>query len=405
MKDTEQTAAQTPPALEPTFVDIDFAQKSKHSQYVSGDVILTRRIQQEGRIITVMADGLGSGVKASVLANLTATMAFKYTAAFVDIRQSARTIMDTLPICEVRKISYSTFTVIDLDEDGTASIVEHGNPPLTLLRGDTEIPLVKSSFTLEQWKDRVITYCQVPLKLGDRLIWFTDGVSQSGMGQPGMPLGWGRDKVVARLIDHVRAVPDISSKRLAEKIVNESSRNDSNAPKDDISCGIAYFRQPRRLLILTGPPFARERDSELAERATTFQGRVAVCGGTTATILSRELRRPVEMNLKSIDPEIPPTSTMAGIDLVTEGTLTLARVATLLENGASPEQLRFNGARDLLTLMLESDQVEFVVGTRINEAHQDPNVPVELDLRRNIIRRIAAQLESRHLKETTVEYL
>ena len=55
--------------------------------------------------------------------------------------------------------------------------------------------------------------------------------------------------------------------------------------------------------------------------------------------------------------------------------------------------------------MLESDIVEFLVGTRINEAHQDPNVPVELDLRRNIVRRITHLLESRYLKETSVRFV
>ena len=111
------------------------------------------------------------------------------------------------------------------------------------------------------------------------------------------------------------------------------------------------------------------------------------------------------MDLKNLDPEIPPTSSMEGIDLVTEGTLTLARVADCLERGTPPEQLRPNGVRDLLTLMLESDVVEFMVGTRINEAHQDPKVPMELDLRRNIVRRIASMLESRHYKETHVQFL
>ena len=390
---------------EDTFVDIDFAQRSKQGQYVSGDVLLTRRWQAEGRIISVLADGLGSGVKASVLANLTAVMALKYTAAFVDIRQSARTIMDTLPICEVRKISYSTFTVLDLDESGGASIVEHGNPPFVLLRGSEERVMPKLSFTVEQWRDRLISYCDFQVRLGDRLVWFSDGVTQSGLGQPGFPLGWGRERVVERVIERIRAVPEISSKRLAEQIVFEASRNDGSQPKDDITCGVAYFRRPRRLLVITGPPFAKDRDAELAERVRAFQGRIALCGGTTATILSRELDRPVEMNLKTPDPEIPPTSTMEGIDLITEGTLTLARTADCLERGTPPEQLRPNGVRDLLALMLESDVVEFVVGTRINEAHQDPNVPVELDLRRNIIRRIAATLEGRHLKETSIRFL
>ena len=115
---------------------------------VSGDVFLSRKIKEEGRVISVLSDGLGSGVKASVLANLTATMALRYTSAFVDVRQSAGIIMDTLPICEVRKISYSTFTIVDLDEDGRTRVIEHGNPPLVLLRGRAPVALERASLTL-----------------------------------------------------------------------------------------------------------------------------------------------------------------------------------------------------------------------------------------------------------------
>ena len=136
----------------------------------------------------------------------------------------------------------------------------------------------------------------------------------------------------------------------------------------------------------------------------TFDGRKAICGGTTANIISRLLNRPVRACLAKLDPEIPPPALMQGIDLITEGTMTLARVAEMLERGAQ-QPWPDNAARDLLALMLRSDVVEFVVGTRINEAHQDPNVPVELDLRRNIIRRIVGLLESKHLKECSVRFL
>jgi hypothetical protein len=112
-----------------SFIEVDFCQRAKHGQYISGDVFLSRKVEPEGRILTVLADGLGSGVKASVLASMTATMALKYAASSMDIQTSAETIMDTLPICSVRKISYSTFTVVDMASTGETRIIEHGNPP------------------------------------------------------------------------------------------------------------------------------------------------------------------------------------------------------------------------------------------------------------------------------------
>jgi len=388
-----------------SFIDVDFCQQAKHGQVVAGDVFLSRKIKAEGRVISVLSDGLGSGVKAGVLANLTATMALRYTMAFVDVRRSAKTIMDTLPVCEKRKISYSTFTIVDLDEDGKTRVIEHGNPPLMLLRGQSSVPIERASLTLEAWKDRVIYYSEFDTQLGDRIVFYSDGVSQSGLGRVGLPLGWGADRVTNFLQRQVAGENEISSRELSHRLVAKALVNDGRAAKDDISCGVIYYRCPRRLLVITGPPFSRDRDGELAELVRNFDGLKVICGGTTAGIVSRLLGRSVTMSLAHLDPEIPPPAVMDGVDLVTEGTVTLGKVAEMLEQGYTGDPARKNPATDLISLMLQSDIVEFVVGTRINEAHQDPNVPVELDLRRNIIRKIAGLLETRHLKEARVQFI
>jgi hypothetical protein len=388
-----------------SFIDVDFCQQAKEGQVVAGDVFLSRKIKSEGRVISVLSDGLGSGVKAGVLANLTATMALRYTSAFVDVRKSAKTIMDTLPVCERRKISYSTFTIVDLDDDGKTRVIEHGNPPLVLLRGQTPVPVERVSLTLEKWEDRVIHYSEFDTQLGDRIVCFSDGVTQSGLGRPGLPFGWGQDKTADFVCRQINGENEISARELSRRLVAEAATNDGRFAKDDITCGVVYYRRPRRLLVVTGPPFNRDRDSEIAELVESFSGRTAICGGTTATIVSRLLNRPVTVPLDRITPDIPPAAHMEGVDLVTEGTVTLAKAAELLENGTPVESWRKTPARDLAVLMLENDIVQFVVGTRINEAHQDPNVPVELDLRRNIVRKIATLLETRHLKETLVRFV
>ena len=209
-----------------SFIDVDSSQRAKTGQVVSGDVFLSRRIKPEGRIISILSDGLGSGVKASVLANLTATMALRYTSAFVDVRKSAGTIMDTLPICEVRKISYSTFTIVDLDERGHARAIEHGNPALVLMRGQTALPLERVDITLDNWKDRTIRYSEFDVQLGDRIVCTSDGISQSGLGRKGLPLGWGSDNFVRFLSQQVGQEPEISSQELARKVVAEALVND-----------------------------------------------------------------------------------------------------------------------------------------------------------------------------------
>lgn len=344
-------------------------------------------------------------MKASVLANLTATMALKYTQSFADVRQSAETIMDTLPVCEVRRISYSTFTIVDIDAEGSTRVIEHGNPEIALLRGEQEIHIDRRPVAMERWKNRPLTYSAFAMQLGDRLVCCSDGVSQSGLGRAGLPLGWGRNNLVHFIREMIQKDPQSPAARLADALVDKSLDNDGGDAKDDITAGVIHFRRPRRLLVVTGPPINRDRDNELADIVSTYPGRKAICGGTTANIIERILGRPVKMDLTNLNPEVPPRSFMHGIDLVTEGTLTLVRVAELLEKGPLPQKPQPNAAEELAALVLGSDIIDFVVGTRINQAHQDPNIPVELDLRRNLIRRITSLIEAVYLKQVSMRLM
>lgn len=387
------------------FVDVDSWQIAKHGQFAAGDVFLCQKIKEEDRTLAVLSDGLGSGIKASVLATLTATMALKYTAGFMDIKKSAETIMDTLPICSVRKISYSTFTIVDMEGSGHARIIEYDNPPCVLIRHGAVAALNRTPIALPKWHDRTLNYSEFQACPGDRIVFFSDGVSQAGMGEYRTPIGWGIANVGAYVTQTIEVDPEISARSLAKELATRALALDGGEAKDDITCGVVHFREPRRMLMVTGPPFFQSRDHDLARLVETFRGTIAICGGTTANIISRLLERPVRMRLDDLDPEIPPPAHMDGVNIVTEGTLTLGRVASLLEAGTEPEHLRPNAATELVTYLLESDLIQIVVGTRINQAHQDPNVPIELDIRRNIVKKIAGLLESKYMKEVHVQYM
>jgi len=167
-----------------------------------------------------------------------------------------------------------------------------------------------------------------------------------------------------------------------------------------MTCGVIYFRRPRNLLLLTGPPYDKSRDAEYARKLAEFAGKSVICGGTTAGIIARELGREIRMDLKSLSDDIPPLSVMDGVDLVTEGILTLTRAARMLEEQKTLPA--HDPAARLASVLLESDVIEFVVGSRINEAHQDPKLPMDLEIRRNIVRRLAGVLEKNYLKETSI---
>jgi len=389
---------------ERNFIEVDYHQMTKKDQFVSGDIFLSNQIREQGRIVAVLADGLGSGIKASVLATLTATMALKYTSSATDFRTSAEVIMETLPVCSERKVSYSTFTIVDVNSTGKARIIEHGNPPYVFIHGRREVPVERQEIILNKWSDRVISYSELHMERGDRIVFFSDGVSQAGLGNRATPLGWGKG-VSEHIEQSLRVDGEMSAWSMSRGIVRKASWMDGKGPYDDVTCGVIYLRKPRQLLVVTGPPFSQNQDAALAQIVKNFPGRKVISGGTTADIIARELDCDIEIDNRLSCSGMPPAGRMDGVDLVTEGALTIGRTAAMLESGLKPNEESCDPASLMAAMLLDSDVVHFVVGTRVNEANQDPKIPVELDLRRNIVRRIAGYLEKNYFKETRVRYI
>ena len=389
------------------YIDVDFQQKYCEGERTGGDVFLSRKLKSQRRVISVLSDGLGSGVKANVLATLTSTMGLNYVANFKDMSKAARVIMDTLPVCSERRISYSTFTMVDVDFENETRIVEFDNPPCLLIRQNECHELEKETMDISKESDdhKILNMSRFNAQLGDRLIFYSDGVSQSGIGSKPMPFGWGNPDISKFVLREIRREPEISARELAGKIVDQAYVNNGYKALDDITCGVIYFRRPRRLLIMTGPPYDMNKDKMLAELVACYPGKKIICGGTTANIISRETGREVTVHLDNIDPELPPTSSMEGVDLITEGILTIGRVAKLLEDKVSIDNLPGNAAGKIVKFLLNSDIIEFIAGTRVNEFHQDPNLPVELEIRRNVVKKLAALLEQHYLKETRIKYI
>ncbi|UFS68536.1 serine/threonine-protein phosphatase [Geomonas sp. RF6] len=400
--------AYSEPAPEPQrddiFIEIEFCQKNKHGQDICGDFFRTEKFLDQDRLISVLSDGLGHGLKANILSTMTATMALKFTASDADLLSSAETIMNALPVCRVRNISYATYTIVDIRKQTDISIVEMDNPPFLLIRNGEALTVpfqVVESPALDGRRMKTYTLEACP---EDRLVVISDGISQSGIGSPEMKLGWRVEGCKRFVLEQVAADRTISARALAANILEEALKKEvDRRAYDDMTVGVFYFRQPRRMLVLTGPPFHESRDSHFVNVFENFKGRKVVCGGTTSKIVARELKRNIVDHLETTDGDIPPIATMPGADMVTEGLLTLTRVAQLLERGEKSP--RRNAATMLLDLLLESDSIMFLVGTKINEAHQDPTHPMDLEIRRNLIKRIADSLERKHLKDVLVRYV
>lgn len=390
------------------FVDIDYSRKIKESEKICGDVFLLSKDENSGRIGCILSDGLGSGVKAHVLARLTATMGVRFLLGNMDAEEGAHIIMDTLPVCSERKISYATFTMVDIPKNGEIEIIEYDNPPCLFIRDGKAFPLTREKIPLNRkkgFKEEALFHSKVKPELGDRLIFYSDGVAQAGMGTHDFPFGWTANAANPFILGIIEKNPEISSRELCEKVTARARQIDHAQPKDDITCGSLYFRKPRNLLVVTGPPNDPDQDDYYIAKVRDFSGRKILSGGTTATIIGRGLEKKVRVDMSSWDAEIPPAANMEGIDLITEGMITLTRVAKLLKHPELLDQSPQHAAWKMVNLILDSDKIDFLVGTRINEAHQDPNMPQEIGIRRTLMKRIVEILEKQYAKETHLEFV
>jgi len=419
-------------------IDIDYSQLYKHGQKIGGDVFFLDRASGSNVITAILSDGLGSGVRANVLASLTSHMASRLSLSPMDLQRSAEVIMDTLPVDSVKGISYSTFTIARIIFSDSKSfirveLIEYDNPDSLRFAGDRPVEWDKHSVRLRRKaaiKEEIVYSSAFEMKEGDRLIFFSDGVAQSGVSLGHSPdeqrdagyvsfdhmphrqkktvpvtaKGWGLDNVSEYISGALRKEPDISSRQLARDIVTQAYKYDNYKPNDDITCCVINVRKPRRTLIITGAPRNRDSDRKLGEIVRNYDGQIIVCGGTTAKIVARELGKDITAD-KSPAGSLPPSSNIDGIDLVTEGMLTLTAVSERLSRKVLLKEMNEDAAKRMIKLLRETDQVEIIAGTKINDDLEDPATAAKIGLRFPVIDSIVRSLRDNYFKECEVRYL
>jgi hypothetical protein len=388
------------------YIEVSCQQKNHHEARVCGDVFLSKRIKEEGRIIAVLSDGIGHGIKANLLATLASTLALKLTEEHRSVEELAGIIMNTLPVDNVKKTNYSTFTIVDIDAEGEVKILEYENPKTLVMHGSRFFEPSWNCIVLDKDKSaiREVLTTSFTVQKEDRIIFCSDGIVQSGLGSDRYVMGWGIENLGELLAETVRDEPDISATRLAAKVIDKANLNDGFLLKDDASCAVIYFREPRKLMICTGPPLDEKRDQEYARILADFEGKKIICGATTADLISREWKKPITDTNEFTDPELPPISHMEGVEFITEGILTLSKINEVLKKYNQDYKLGKGAADEVVKRILESDEIHFITGTRVNEANQDPTLPIDLELRRTIVHRIVRVLDEKFLKETTMRF-
>ena len=385
------------------FVDIDCYQQKKNGQNAFGDCFKSHRFTDEGRLLAVLSDGLGSGIKADILATMTATMILKFMEEGKDILTATEVIMNSLPVCQVRKISYATFSAFECMDDGNIRIVEEGNPDFIHFRNGEVVVHTPRVITSKKFTNRHMHLYNFKLQPEDRLVFCSDGVTQAGMGTDDYKLGWRREGLIDFVSSELKRNPTISSSHLACEIVKEAIRKEPERKSmDDVSALILYFRKPRKLLIFTGPPYRQDRDAEYSKMFDDFDGKKAIVGGTTANLIARELGREITTE-KYNKGMLPACSHMDGVDLITEGILTLTKVLEYLNEGY--DRWPDDAAGRLIELLLDSDVIEFMIGSKLNQAHYDPDLPLELGIRKNVVKQLEKILSGRYIKKVNLKFI
>jgi len=371
-------------------------QLRKQGEELCGDSIAVTR--HADSVTLALSDGLGSGVKANILATLTTQIAMRMLEGNLSLGEVVQTLSETLPVCAVRKVAYSTFAIAQFFSQGSARVVEFDSPPPILLRGRKVQPV---DYEERRIDGKTIHEAVLELVDGDWVVFLSDGVLNAGIGGV-YPLGWGWEQAARFLETHAHR--DLSAEDLAGKVAEAVGELYADRPGDDVSIAVIKVRHKRVANVLTGPPSQREEDREWVEHFSQRLGRRVVCGGTTAKIVARLMGQKLEVDLGTVTEEVPPLARLPGVDLVTEGILTLTRVRDLLRAGTDRTAVRFqvDGASSLLRLLLGVDHVHFVVGQAVNPAHQNPDLPHQLGIRVGVVREIVEELRERGI-EVTVE--
>jgi hypothetical protein len=379
------------------FYEFGLRQINKTGEELCGDSV--EYSLNPGCATLVLSDGLGSGVKASILSTLTTRIARRMLDGGLPLDEVVRTVSQTLPICRVRKIAYSTFSMAQLLSEGYAKLVVFDNPMPLLVRKDKVQRLAYEE--REAGGKRICDY-SCPIRPGDWLILVSDGVLNAGIGGA-YAMGWGWDEVARYLETHVHE--SLSADELAAKLARVVEELYQGPPGDDVSIAVVKARWKRTVLLFTGPPVEPLDDGRVVEKLVSGHGKRVVCGGTAANIVARHLHKEVTVDLRTGTDAVPASGRIEGIDLVTEGTLTLTKALEMIRGEVPNDRLRLNvdGASRLVVALREADEVRLLVGRAINPAHQNPNLPRNLGLKTQVVHSLAEELRRRG-KQIGIEY-
>ncbi len=371
--------------------DIGYKSINHVGEQLCGDHVDIVEPDEKSTVI-VLSDGLGSGVKASILSTLTSKIISTMMAEGLPLEDCVETIAQTLPVCSVRGVAYSTFTIIHLKNNETAEIIQYDNPQLILIRNEKnyDYPTIEMNIGGKKILKSVIN-----LREGDQFIAMSNGCPHAGIGMA-YNFGWKRDDI----IDFMETLAPVgyTAKTLATMLVDECDKLYGHEPGDDATACVVRIRKRVPMNILFGPPFNRDDADRMMSLFFSKEGKHIICGGTTSSIAAKYLGKPLRANL-DFSSDLPPTAEIEGVDLVTEGVITVNKVVEYakdyLKENAFYEEWSFkrDGASQISRLLFEeATDINFYVGRAINPAHQNPDLPINFNIKMNLVEELSKSL-------------
>lgn len=369
--------------------DIGYKSINHHGEQLCGDHVDVVE-SSENSAIVVLADGLGSGVKASILSTLTSKIISTMMAEGIPLEECVSTIAATLPVCSVRGVAYSTFTIVHLLHNETAELIQYDNPQVILIRGGSNYDYAKTEMNIDGKKiyKSVIKLCE-----DDTFILMSDGCPHAGIGTS-YNFGWKREEIVSFM--EMLVPVGYTAKTLSTILVDECNKLYNEKPGDDATACVIRIRKREPMNLLFGPPSNRDDCDRMMSLFFSKEGKHIVCGGTTSSIAAKYLGKPIRASLSFESPDVPPIAYIDGVDLVTEGVITINKVLSyakdyLVGNENYEEwSLKKDGASLICRLLFEeATDINFYVGRAINPAHQNPDLPIRFSIKMNLVEELS----------------
>ncbi len=365
--------------------DIGYKSINHYGEELCGDHVDVVE-ENESSTVIVLADGLGSGVKASILSTLTSKIISTMMAAGLPIEECVSTIAATLPVCSLRGVAYSTFTIIHIFNNEIAEIIQYDNPQVILIRDYQNYDYPKTEMNIGGKK---IYKSTIYLQENDVFVAMSDGCPHAGMG--GLyNFGWKREEIIGYM---EALVPGgYTAKNMSTILVDECDRLYGHEPGDDTTACVVKIRKREPMNILFGPPSNRDDCNRMMSLFFSKEGKHIICGGTTSSIAAKYLGKPLRASLCFERSDVPPIAELEGVDLVTEGVITVNKVVEYAKDYLGENQFyehwsfKRDGASLISRLLFEeATDINFFVGKAINPAHQNPDLPINFNIKMNLV--------------------